>query len=82
MLSGTDISYIAHERWPKRTVNWSLEVRKKKTRNEVGKRSDKSDEAEDSNNLKLNEPANIARRELESVTGIIILENSGRHMYV
>jgi hypothetical protein len=37
------------------------EKKKRKTRNEVAKGSDKSDEAADSNNLKLNKPANIAR---------------------
>jgi hypothetical protein len=41
----------------------------------VRKGSDKSDEAEDSNTLKLNKPANIARSDGEPVTGIT-LENS------
>jgi hypothetical protein len=40
----------------------------------VGKFSDKSDEAEDSNILKLNKTANMARSDGEPVTGII-LEN-------
>jgi len=39
------------------------EKKKRKARNEVGKGSDKSDEAENSNNLKLKKPANIARRD-------------------
>jgi len=55
--------------------------KKRKTRNEVGKGSDKSDEAEDSNNFKLNKPANIARSDWELVTGII-LENNYRNKYV
>jgi len=57
------------------------EKKKRKARNEVGKGSDKSDEAENSNNLKLKKPANIARRDWEPVTGII-LENSCRQSYV
>jgi hypothetical protein len=47
----------------------------------VWKGSDMSDEAEDSNNLKLNKPANIARSDWEPVTGIK-LENSYRQKYV
>jgi hypothetical protein len=47
----------------------------------VCKGSDKSDEAEDSNNLELNKPANIARSDWEPVTGII-LENSYRQKYI
>jgi hypothetical protein len=45
-----------------RILNWSPQERKeRKTRNEVGKGSVKSDEAEESNTRRCSKPANMAK---------------------
>jgi hypothetical protein len=61
VLNGMDIYYAWEMAYENSELVAGREKKKRKTRNEVCKGSDKSDEAEDSNNLELNKPANIAR---------------------